>query len=280
MVANILGKYVIFVIFQVKIERIRDSELLSWLATEIKPRYHIAGLEGQYYERPPYRVICNHGERSEVATRFISLARVGNPEKQKWLYALSLTPVERMRITDLAQQTIDETYCPYTPDILQYVKKDEKNVQFFYNMNPPEEKRKHTGKDGNQRKRQKPVFDQSKCWFCLSSPQVEKHLVISVGNESYLALAKGGLVDDHLLILPIEHHQSVLTLPESVLEEIGKFKEALIKYCEEQNKVPIFFERNFKTSHCQINVVPVPANATKELADIFKVNIFLIVRIC
>lgn len=95
--------------------------------------------------------------------------------------------------------------------------------------------------------------------------------MISVGNESYLALAKGGLVDDHLLILPIEHHQSTLSLPESALEEISKFKEALIKYFQEQNRTPIFFERNFKTSHCQINVVPIPVNATKELADIFKV---------
>lgn len=182
-----------------------------------------------------------------------------------------------MRITDLAQQTIDETNCPFSYDILQNVKKDE-SMQFFYNMNPPEEKRKNSHRDGGQRKKQKPVFDQSKCWFCLSSPQVEKHLVISVGNECYLALAKGGLVDDHLLILPIEHHQSILALPGTVLEEIGKFKEALIKYYEEQNKVPIFFERNFKTSHCQVNVVPVPLNATKELEDIFKVkfNIYLI----
>lgn len=33
-------------------------------------------------------------------------------------------------------------------------------------------------------------------------------MVISVGSFSYLALAKGGLVPDHLLILPIEHFQS------------------------------------------------------------------------
>lgn len=34
-------------------------------------------------------------------------------------------------------------------------------------------------------------FDISKCWFCLSSPSVEKHLIIAVGDFTYLALAKG-----------------------------------------------------------------------------------------
>lgn len=33
------------------------SKLLSWLAREIKPRYHFAGLNGKYYERLPYRFV-------------------------------------------------------------------------------------------------------------------------------------------------------------------------------------------------------------------------------
>lgn len=31
------------------------SKLIAWLATHIKPRYHVSALEGIYYERPPYR---------------------------------------------------------------------------------------------------------------------------------------------------------------------------------------------------------------------------------
>lgn len=31
------------------------SKLLSWLAREIKPRYHFVGLNGNYFERLPYR---------------------------------------------------------------------------------------------------------------------------------------------------------------------------------------------------------------------------------
>lgn len=51
-------------------------------------------------------------------------------------------------------------------------------------------------------------FISDSCWFCLSSPSVEKHLVISVGTHCYLALAKGPLNPYHVLILPIAHHQS------------------------------------------------------------------------
>lgn len=31
------------------------SKLIAWLATHIKPRYHVSALEGIYYERSPYR---------------------------------------------------------------------------------------------------------------------------------------------------------------------------------------------------------------------------------
>lgn len=33
----------------------KGSKLIAWLATHIRPRYHVSALEGIYYERPPYR---------------------------------------------------------------------------------------------------------------------------------------------------------------------------------------------------------------------------------
>lgn len=33
----------------------QGSKLIAWLATHIKPRYHVSALEGIYYERSPYR---------------------------------------------------------------------------------------------------------------------------------------------------------------------------------------------------------------------------------
>lgn len=60
------------------------------------------------------------------------------------------------------------------------------------------------------------------CWFCLDNDQVEDHLVISIGDESYLALPKGGLVPDHLLIISLDHLTSP-PLPPPLQDEILRF---------------------------------------------------------
>lgn len=78
------------------------------------------------------------------------------------------------------------------------------------------------------------------CWFCLSNPNTEKHLIVSVGKFMYLgkkkklphihltkkkkktstALAKGSLVNDHCLILPISHVTSWDALSAPALVEL------------------------------------------------------------
>lgn len=239
------------------------SDLVSWLAVQTKPRYHISGLQRSYYERAPYR---NHdtGDNADICTRFISLSCVGN--KEKWIYALNLTPLAKIPQSELAQRTTDETPCPYPNDPAipgaTSGNKREKMTQFFYDMSTPEEnaQRNKRQKRETEEERQQRLANQAPCWFCLSSPQVEKHMVISVGSEVYMALAKGGLTPDHVLILPVGHHQAASQLPPEVLDELKKFKSALKKFFKKRyNKVVVFFERNFRTSHLQIQVVPVPS---------------------
>ena len=41
-----------------------------------------------------------------------------------------------------------------------------------------------------------------------------------VGLQCYIALAKGGLTSEHVLIAPIGHHQSVVSAPDEVVDEI------------------------------------------------------------
>lgn len=113
------------------------------------------------------------------------------------------------------------------------------------------------------------VNSTSNCWFCLGSPDVEKHLVVSVATEAYLALAKGGLVPDHVLILPIFHHQSLVAVPDKVLKEIEQYKSCLKKCYNQDGKAVVFFERNYKTSHLQIQVVPVPRDTVQDIKDTF-----------
>lgn len=66
-----------------------------------------------------------------------------------------------------------------------------------------------------------------KCWFCLSSPSVEKHLVITIGDSFYLALAKGPINQYHVLILSVTHIQSAALLSGDDWFELEKFKSAL-----------------------------------------------------
>ncbi|XP_063980346.1 CWF19-like protein 1 isoform X2 [Diachasmimorpha longicaudata] len=253
----------------------KGSRLISWLAAQVKPRYHVCGLEGIHYERPPYRNESKGGDSIEIASRFIALARVGNSQKLKWLYALNLTPVDRTRLMDLATKTTDETPSPYPAADLNSdpssTDRKDTGKQFFYDMQLVNEgKRRSNQSDKYQKKPRKPDFDETKCWFCLSSPSVEKHLVISVGTEVYVALAKGGLVYDHLLILPISHHQSFSIVPESVEKEIELYKKAIGRYYKSSGRVPVFFERNYKSSHCQLQAVPVDEETASELYGVFQ----------
>ena len=177
-------------------------------------------------------------------------------------------------MTDLVQKTTDETGSPYPKTLLggqpSGNNPEVKNAQFFYDMSPSG-KRPQSGRQNDRpQKRSKMEFDQTKCWFCLSSPEVSKHLVISVGNHVYLALARGGLVEDHFLILPVTHHQSMSILPDNVAKEMKIYQKAVAKYYASMDKVPVFFERNFKSSHCQLQSVPVHKNQAASLRSMFQ----------
>jgi diadenosine tetraphosphate (Ap4A) HIT family hydrolase len=81
------------------------------------------------------------------------------------------------------------------------------------------------------------------CWFCLSSPDVATHLVVSVGEQCYCALAKGPIMQGHVLLLPVEHYPSTVSLPGDTLIEMQKYKQALRTTYESQGNTIIAFER-------------------------------------
>lgn len=250
------------------------SSLIAKLAVLLRPRYHFVGLQGVFYERQPYR---NHQVLQETAhhvTRYIGLAKVGNADKKKYLYAFSITPLTAMDKTELIHQPKDVTECPYPVSEMKAEKPlDSDSQQFFFDMKPSKDKgdkRQRKNEADNQRKKQKHAQPMGPCWFCLRGDKVEKHLVVSVGETTYLALAKGGLVPDHVLILPIGHYQSTVTAPPETIEEIEKYKCSLKKFFKSIGKAVVFFERNFKTSHLQIQVVPVPLDKSCNVLDAFQ----------
>ncbi|XP_076645503.1 CWF19-like protein 1 isoform X2 [Halictus rubicundus] len=55
----------------------------------------------------------------------------------------------------------------------------------------------------------------------------------------------------------------------NVKEEMDRYKNAIAKYYGTVDKVPVFFERNYKTSHCQLQVIPVHKNLAPALKETF-----------
>ncbi|NXA42390.1 C19L1 protein, partial [Eudromia elegans] len=245
------------------------SALISNLAASLKPRYHFAALEKTYYERVPYRNHTVLQEATQHVSRFIALADVGNASKKKYLYAFSIVPMSLMDPAELVKQPQDVTENPYRK-LRKEARRAETLVcaeeeparQFFFDLNKSQgKKRPSDGKEGGNsqaKQAKKPPQPTGPCWFCLASPEVEKHLVVSVGTHCYLALAKGGLLLDHVLILPIGHYQSVVDLSAEVVEEVTRYKSALKEFFRSQGKRYVLFERNYKSQHLQLQVIPLP----------------------
>ncbi|XP_033102373.1 CWF19-like protein 1 [Anneissia japonica] len=250
------------------------SRKLAALTLSLQPRYHFAGLEDVYYERAPYR---NHQvlkDKQRHVTRFISLASVANIAKKKYLYAFNIVPMSKLTHAELVVQPPDVTECPFQNISTERRKEPQEadmSNQYFFSTDQPQASQKrqrdHQGGSGSRKPRKHPK-PSGPCWFCLGSPEVEKHLVVSVGITTYLALAKGGLVPDHVMILPIGHFQSQVDLPQDVSDEISKYKKALSKYFRSRNKSYVIFERNFKSQHLQLQVVPIENQDDIDIKDI------------
>ncbi|KAJ2934947.1 hypothetical protein H1R20_g2137, partial [Candolleomyces eurysporus] len=71
------------------------------------------------------------------------------------------------------------------------------------------------------------------CWFCLSNPNLAKHLIVSIGSECYVTLAKGQIIPTHsedytaqvpggghILIVPITHYPTFSTIPSDIAQPI------------------------------------------------------------
>nr|XP_040030290.1 CWF19-like protein 1 [Gasterosteus aculeatus aculeatus] len=275
------------------------SGAVAELADHLKPRYHFAALEGAHYERLPYRNHVILQENAQHVSRFIALAAVNNPAKKKYLYAFNIVPMKTMDPSELVKQPQDVTENPYrrsTKERAERLKtslgstqEEEPVNQFFFDLSKKQgagfrgrgRKRSSDGEggrdgrpDGQNKQPRRPPQASGPCWFCLASPQVEKHLVISIGTHCYLALAKGSLTARHMLILPIGHYQSVVELGSEVLEEMERYKAALKSFYQSRGERCVLFERNYRSQHLQLQVVPVPLArcTTEDIKEAFMVQ--------
>lgn len=200
-----------------------SSESLSDLCTALKPRYHFSSSPA-FWEREPF---FHATDPPRPITRFLSLAPFGNPSKSKWIYAFTLEPS-----AEPPQHLPPDTTA--SPFLQTRKRKALSSQQDSYNalrFSTDDNPRSHGGGRGRGKRHKAGPPDPAECYFCLSNPQCESHMIASIGEESYLTTAKGplplpntfpalgGALPGHVLIIPVSHVPTLDALEDSASRE-------------------------------------------------------------
>ncbi|EFA76244.1 cwfJ family protein [Heterostelium album PN500] len=248
----------------IKNAMVKGMDGIKDVAIPLSPVYHFSK-EMNYYQRVPY---MNPTSKLNPVTRFIALAPVDNDRKQKYLFAMNYQP-------DKVESSLtDATGFPFIDKDSNINKKqriDRNNNRDNRDNNNNNRQSNYQQRNDNSKKR----MNTQDCWFCLSQPNVESHLIVTIGSESYLAIPKGPIVEHHSLIVFIEHKPSVVSLSDSELEDVNKFVSALTDFHKEtSNSVPVIFERHqlarFQNQlHGHLQVVPIPLAMADKVEQAF-----------
>jgi Protein similar to CwfJ C-terminus 1/Protein similar to CwfJ C-terminus 2 len=211
-----------------------SCEHISELCATLKPRYHFSSSNFFYEREPFFHPSSPNALESRNVTRFISLAVHSNPLKQKSLYAFSLQP----SADPLAPLPPGTTVSPFTTRA---------NSKKRSALDPEPYSRFSNDDNSHRRKRRRdnqPPPGPDECFFCLSNPNLATHLVASIGDESYVAIAKGPLTTSHTnaefginfpahtLIIPLTHSPTLAFIPDEesrtkTYDEMKRYKKAL-----------------------------------------------------
>ncbi len=111
-----------------------------------------------------------------------------------------------------------------------------------------------------------PADGRTDCWFCLSSPTCETHLITGVYDEWYTTMPKGPVHPGHILLVPVTHtSQGAWTLN----QEWVKLAEKVQEHASQTYDMDLFlFERCMETRggyHTHIQCVPIPRDSSTRL---------------
>lgn len=241
------------------------------------PKYVFSGGQGAFWEREPF--ISPNG----LSTRFISLGHFGNSDKQRWFYAFSISP--RGNTKEDAPVGCTPSPLPTLSNAKKRGAEDDKNSYIFAQQTSAYasegSRTNKRGRKGNQPQE----ITQDECWFCLSNPRVTKHLIVSIGDECYITLPKGQLIDPktssipgggHVLIIPISHYPNLFSLPAEIAQrvqsELLDCRDALAKCYARYDSVPVSFELGrywSRGGHAHIQVVPISNDLAAGLSEEF-----------
>ncbi|CAN6336924.1 unnamed protein product [Urochloa humidicola] len=119
------------------------------------------------------------------------------------------------------------------------------------------------------------LIQKERCFYCIENPSRPKHLVVAIGNFTYLMLPQfEPVVPGHCVILPLQHDSATRTVDQNVWEEIRNFKKCLLKMFAQQDKDVVFMETVISLArqqrHCMIECVPVPSSVSNMAPMYFK----------
>lgn len=212
----------------------QGEQSLAELCLHLKPRYHFSMTNELFFEREPFSHLADERtpEITKV-TRFISLAAFGNSNKQKWLYAFNIDP----HAAPPSAMPPGTTASPLTSSRKRQRISDETETYSRYSLRQDAVSRPHK----RARRREAPPTPRE-CFFCLSNPSVATHLIASIGDDTYLATAKGPLTTSssfpsfacpaHILIIPLSHAPTLRAIPDpavraSTYKEMQRYRRSL-----------------------------------------------------
>lgn len=217
---------------------IPTTDSMAELCAALKPRYHFSmSPEEFFYEREPFfhLPVEEGAEPSSEVTRFISLASMGNASKAKALYAFTLQTEAAVSLPQ------GSTASPFARPGKKRPAADPGYSRFGHGSS-------HAGRDRKRRRNHRersPPPGPDRCFFCLSNPNLSTHMVCSIGDECYVATAKGPLPSSttfkeqgiefpaHMVIVPLTHAPTVTTAAmgeaeaSNTFKEMSRFREAL-----------------------------------------------------
>ncbi|KAL2016907.1 hypothetical protein VTK56DRAFT_2868 [Thermocarpiscus australiensis] len=247
-----------------------SSESLSELCEALKPRYHFAMSPDSFcFEREPFFYETAEEDKGIAVTRFISLAPWANAAKAKSMYAFTLNREA------IITPPLGSTLSPFHKPASRKRSADQAEFSRFSHAHDNDHRRR------KHRRERSPPPGPERCFFCLSNPNLPTHMVCSVGEDTYLATAKGPLpaadtfrkqgldFPGHFIITPLTHAASISAAAMSedeakrTLQEMKRFRESLqgmVSSLSKRRLGTVTWEINrARNIHVHWQFMPVPA---------------------
>ncbi|KAJ6008122.1 CwfJ C-terminus 2-domain-containing protein-like protein [Penicillium herquei] len=214
-----------------------EVQCVADICATLKPKYHFSPSDAFFYEREPFfHMPTEDNPNAKPLTRFISMASFSS--KQKAMYAFTLDPKAEAPLTLPAGATASPLSAPQSKRKALAPQRE----SFHRFAMTDDDNRNHSHK--RHRRDRAPPPGPEQCFFCLSNPNIATHLITSIGDESYLTIAKGPLptkdffpslgFPGHMLIIPFTHSPTLASIQEtesraSTYKEMQRYRSSLHK---------------------------------------------------